>query len=370
MPCAGRGSCRPRRERPVDARAQRPRAVRARPRIEQRRHGAVAQPLDDDDRRRDEIRRASAQSVGAERAQPAVGGGEPMLPGHLSVQPGVLLAGIRQIEREMMGHGIARALPRGRQPDLVGRGGRAHEIQKPGRQVRIDHARAVALEVRRARPGRRDHRANPVGQERSAEKQIHVRPRVEPCDRRRRCRGAAGVQRRRRSHEPDRAQPRRPRVTRRERHGHPWSADVDRHQAGGDVDAIPGVHSRNQQRRARAARVGDVGVTDVEDRLRPGAAVRADARRRRRAHATGVNAVGDHVRDGRVEQREQVGAGWQIPERIDGDRGAERRPLLGTRRLRAGMCRERDRDDRDDTRRAAAIESGHAGSHFKQRRLH
>ena len=36
-----------------------------------------------------------------------------------------------------------------------------------------------------------------------------------------------------------------------------------------------------------------------------------------------------------------------------------------TRRLRAETRGGRERDDRDDTRRAAAIESGHAGNHFQ-----
>jgi hypothetical protein len=146
----------------------------------------------------------------------------------------------------------------------------------------------------------------------------------------------------------------------------PGALTVDRHQAGRDLDAIPLLDAGDEQRHAGAGRARDVGVADAEDRLRPGAAVRADTGRGAGAQPAGVDAVGDDVRNHRVEQREEVGARRQLAERADGDRGAERWPFLGHGRWRRRVLRaggDRVAEERDDEGRA--IESGYAGSHFQ-----
>ena len=77
----------------VQPRAERPCAVGADAGVQQRGHRAVAQALDDDRGRGDEIGRSVPQRVGAEHAQPAVAVGQLVLPGRLHVQPDHLLAG-------------------------------------------------------------------------------------------------------------------------------------------------------------------------------------------------------------------------------------------------------------------------------------
>ena len=93
-------------------------------------------------------------------------------------------------------------------------------------------------------------------------------------------------------------------------------------------------------------RLGDVGVADAIDRLRPGAAVRADARRRSGADAAGVDAIGNHVGDERVEQREEIRVGGQEAERSDGEDRAERRPLTRCLRVSERRLRQRARKRR------------------------
>jgi len=91
----------------------------------------------------------------------------------------------------------------------------------------------------------------------------------------------------------------------------------------------------------------------------------ADPRRRSRAGAAGVNAIGNHVGHEGVEEGEQVAGGGQRTERADRDRGAERRTFLRRlRRLGEGFGRERKKDDEQDDGNGL-VESGHAGNHFQ-----
>jgi hypothetical protein len=71
--------------------------------------------------------------------------------------------------------------------------------------------------------------------------------------------------------------PLRRRAARNERDRQAWSIDVDRHQPGLDVHAIPGDDTGQQERGAAAVRRGDIDSVEAEHRLRPRAAVRADA---------------------------------------------------------------------------------------------
>ena len=64
----------------------------------------------------------------------------------------------------------------------------------------------------------------------------------------------------------------------------------------------------DEQRHARSGGTCDIRIAHSEDRLRPGASVRADPGRGAGAEAAGIDPVGDHVRDDRVEQGEEIGA--------------------------------------------------------------
>ena len=270
---------------------------------------------------------------------------ETMIPCRLRMPGDVLFARIRLLQRDVAGRRIARALQPADRPQFVAGGGRGDDVAERGGHVRIDLIAARALEMRGARRRRRCEHSELSGHDGSARDDIAAQPGIQPRDRRSSSDIACRVERRRRRHAGERARPHGGRRTRDQRDRETGRVSIDRHQSGRDVDALPGVNARDQQGGAAAARIGDVDVADREERLGPGAAVRPDARRIAGAEAAGVDAIGDQIRDRRIEQREQIAGGGKIPQRVDGDRGAERRSLG---RLRVGGSRAREKAHEQD----------------------
>jgi hypothetical protein len=130
--------------RAVDARAERPGAIGADARIEQRRDRAVAQTLGEDERRRDEIGGPVRHGVRAEDAH-AAAVRQLMLPCGLQMQPDRLLPGRQVVEGDMVRDGIAGPLSPGDHAELVAGAWRGGDVHERRRKTAGERVVAVAL---------------------------------------------------------------------------------------------------------------------------------------------------------------------------------------------------------------------------------
>src|SRR5262249_6534403 len=160
-----------------------------------------------------------------------------------------------------------RALHPNDRADVVVRRRSHFEVREAGADASVEHRRIVALELRRSRVVGGDDEAGALG-DGTAGQDSCVTPRVEPGDRWRIGR-PAGEQRWRGDTGIERARPGAAGTARLEGDGEAGGVGVERYQSGGDVDAIPGEHAWQKQRRSGAIRIGEVDRAEAEARLRP-----------------------------------------------------------------------------------------------------
>ena len=103
----------------VETRADHPDAIGADARCEQLGDRSLAEPLDDDDSGRDEVGGAPAERVARKRAHAGVGVRRAMLPRRLPMHAGVLLAGARLIEGDVVRRGVAGPLAPSDETDQI-----------------------------------------------------------------------------------------------------------------------------------------------------------------------------------------------------------------------------------------------------------
>ena len=330
--------------------ARGPRGLRAGSGIEQGFGRTVGDALDGDRRLHDRVGSLLAHGIRPEH-RPADRPALAARPDHLSVQRAIFFARIRLSEHVAVLERRRRPLRPADDACFVARRGCQHDVREQRCDAAGDQRRVGALVPRRAVPAAGEHEARPISGDRTADERAAVAGGVEARRRRRVRQRGVGEEGRTGGDAFDLTRPSGGGPPRRQRNRKPGSVDIDRHQPGGHVHVIPGGDAGKKKRRAAAVGRCDVDAVQAERRLRPRAAVRADARRGAGGEPAGVDAVGDHFGHDGIEQREQIAAARQIAERIDGQRAAQRRTLdaVGRRLRRGGRGRNRAKERQRDS---------------------
>ena len=99
---------------------------------------------------------------------------------------------------------------------------------------------------------------------------------------------------------------------------------IDGLQPRDHADALPLQDARHEQRRPAAVRIGDIDVPEPVLRLRPRAAVGAEAGCFSRADSARIKTIGNELRQHGSQQRRQIVAARQVREHVEGNTVLER----------------------------------------------